>query len=668
MKKFFALLLVVGMGFIANAQVSMSPCMRSRVMQAGTDDKIEAFVTADDAAIATLERSGMKVDSRLGDMAIVTGSREAMGRATRVKGVRAIEKPRRVHLHCDSSRSYTHADMLLQGRGFEMPYDGSGIVVGLIDCGIDYKHMAFKDASGNSRIKRVYHPADKSGPGVVVDGVTLEGREYTTPQEIASLTTDDKTMGHGTHTAGIAAGTTVGKYGGMAPGAELVMVGIPNTELEMVNVVRGVLYIATYAASVGKRCVINMSLGSHDGPHDGTGSLQQYMEYLNKRYGTIFVLSSGNEGKLPLYLNKKFTSSSTTLSTVMMTATVNSSCIYAYSRDDSPLSVSFSLYDGATGTIKATSGKFAVDSLVDIGKIPGFENQLNGTVELNQGVDGGKYQLIMVNNVNAMNYYSKLAFTIHGLPGGEVDVWDSNTDANFSDCDLAGYSEGTSEGSYSDMATGDYCISVGAMAAREVYPVGNRNYTTGYSLGDVAQFSSYGTDVNGMVHPFVMAPGVSVVSSVSSYNCSKSSYSQRSTDAGGASHYWYVKSGTSMSAPCVSGIVALWLQACPTLTLEQIKEAIVETAIHHTDGNPKRGANGEINAYDGLEYILEHFSTLAGDVNADGSVDIDDINILINIILGCDDAGNYDGRADLNGDNLIDVSDVNSILNIILEN
>lgn len=57
-----------------------------------------------------------------------------------------------------------------------------------------------------------------------------------------------------------------------------------------------------------------------------------------------------------------------------------------------------------------------------------------------------------------------------------------------------------------------------------------------------------------------------------------------------------------------------------------------------------------------------------GDLNEDGNVDVDDMNILINIILNIDDADNYEGRADLTGDNDVDIDDVNAIINIILSN
>lgn len=55
-----------------------------------------------------------------------------------------------------------------------------------------------------------------------------------------------------------------------------------------------------------------------------------------------------------------------------------------------------------------------------------------------------------------------------------------------------------------------------------------------------------------------------------------------------------------------------------------------------------------------------------GDVNGDGTVDVSDVNILIDIILGNDDAGKYEGRADVSGDGVVDVADVNALIDLIL--
>ena len=55
-------------------------------------------------------------------------------------------------------------------------------------------------------------------------------------------------------------------------------------------------------------------------------------------------------------------------------------------------------------------------------------------------------------------------------------------------------------------------------------------------------------------------------------------------------------------------------------------------------------------------------------VNADGLVNGDDLNIMVAIILGNDNAANYDGRADLNADTIVDVMDLNRLINILLGN
>lgn len=66
-------------------------------------------------------------------------------------------------------------------------------------------------------------------------------------------------------------------------------------------------------------------------------------------------------------------------------------------------------------------------------------------------------------------------------------------------------------------------------------------------------------------------------------------------------------------------------------------------------------------------HILDDITGPAkGDVNGDGVIDISDVNILLNIVLGKDTASKYDGRADVTGDGSVDISDVNSCLNIVL--
>ena len=141
-------------------------------------------------------------------------------------------------------------------------------------------------------------------------------------------------------------------------------------------------------------------------------------------------------------------------------------------------------------------------------------------------------------------------------------------------------------------------ISVGAQASRS---------SDGYGQGDVAYFSSFGTDFNGVNQPFITAPGHYVISSINGYDSYQSA--TWSMTYNGQTYKWGEMSGTSMATPCAAGVVALYLQADPTLDVDRVKEIIAETATAYPASSSSpvmaRG-HGIINALDGIEYILQH--------------------------------------------------------------
>jgi subtilisin family serine protease len=104
-----------------------------------------------------------------------------------------------------------------------------------------------------------------------------------------------------------------------------------------------------------------------------------------------------------------------------------------------------------------------------------------------------------------------------------------------------------------------------------------------------------------VAQPTVAAPGTNVVSSLNHYNCDQEIAESMQWQG----YPFGAMSGTSMSCPTVSGIIALWLQADPTLTLDDIKEVLAATSRHDgfTAVDPIKWGYGKIDAAAGIEYI-----------------------------------------------------------------
>ena len=195
------------------------------------------------------------------------------------------------------------------------PYDlsGRGVLVGIIDSGIDYENPDFRNDDGTTRIAAMW---DQSVPGNPPAGYT-EGTEYTreeinevllgagvSPGESAGTVLSRDTSGHGTAVAGIAAGNGKGsagrQYRGAAPEAELLIVkmgiqrqgGFPRTtELMM-----GVDYVMRKALSIRKPVAINISFGNTYGSHDGTSLVERFLNDMSNIWKNVICIGSGNEG------------------------------------------------------------------------------------------------------------------------------------------------------------------------------------------------------------------------------------------------------------------------------------------------------------------------------------------------------------------------------------
>lgn len=123
-----------------------------------------------------------------------------------------------------------------------------------------------------------------------------------------------------------------------------------------------------------------------------------------------------------------------------------------------------------------------------------------------------------------------------------------------------------------------------------------------------------------------------------------------------------------MSAPVVSGAIALWLQANPLLSTADVRDVLRHSCYRDgyvKNGNPQRWGAGKLDVNAGIRYVL-NIEDKNGDVNGDGEVNVSDLNVVIDIILGGNTDNDTRRRADVNNDGEVSLSDINMIIDIIL--
>ncbi|MEG2150878.1 MAG: S8 family serine peptidase [Bacteroidaceae bacterium] len=597
---------------------------------------VGAFVKlVDGASTDELSTVGATISARFGNILTVqvpVSNLVALSELSSVKRV-DVEKPYR--LNNDKARLASKVNLVNDGNGVGLTqtYTGKGVVYGTVDVGIDVNHIAFTDANGVSRVKRVYFPGDNTGTppaGIGIDNAKFIGSEYTTPEQIAKLTTDTKTESHGTHTAGIGAGGYKGNgYYGMAPDADLVLCGTDN--LSDVNILNGTAYAMNYATSIGEPAVVNLSLGGHTGAHDGTSNITVALDRIAGA-GKIIVISAGNEGSDNLHLNKTFSSTTDQLKSFIAPFSDEKGAnfegyISTWGRTNAPINLQVVIYDKAKKTIvyqskviKQTSDRGYVISDAD----EKFAKYFRGYFKVWSGKEtdlNGKYNcyseygLTYNASSNFSNYSLGVIYTSD--KDAQIDAWIDDYDTYFASSNQAGWSQGDANCSISDMATGDNTISVGAYSTRYNYTTINGDINSGYNksiLNKLAYFSSYGPDTRGIMRPDIVGPGYFLVSSVNSFDDSTVGVGVRDdlaaeVTANKRKHQWGIMSGTSMSSPAVAGIIALWLQADPTLDAAKIKEIFKKTAIkdnYVTGGDPRKWGAGKIDALAGILEVLKN--------------------------------------------------------------
>ncbi len=274
-----------------------------------------------DASAPDLKKLGAQVRSQAGDVFTAFVPLSAIPKLEASAAVRFIELTRPAFPTLDEAVPYAQVDTL--HNAMPTAINGAGVIVGVVDSLLDIYHPDFRTAANATRVLFLWDQtlianAGEAGPpidpvllGFIPAGGVTYGVEYSQANIDAELTNPapaydvvrhgGTTAEHGTHVTGIAAGNGLGQAGtftGAAPAADIIFVkntgsGV-SAAADIASNVDGCAYIFARAAALGQPCVINLSVGDNQGPHDGTLLGEQFMDNLLLTPGRAIVTSAGN--------------------------------------------------------------------------------------------------------------------------------------------------------------------------------------------------------------------------------------------------------------------------------------------------------------------------------------------------------------------------------------
>lgn len=514
----------------------------------------------------SLLNSEVDITTIAGDIVTARVSLDELMELVNRKDVVYIEASHRLELELDKSIPVVGADVL---HNENPSVAGSDVTIGIVDTGIDYDHLDFReDTDGDqfeesSRIRFIWDQTE--GFGTPPSGFHY-GTEYTKHQiesDVANGYDSDNGLvreaddhGHGTHVAGIAAsdGSSSGlNLAGVAPRADLIAV---KSSFTTADVVDGVNYIIERSLELNRPVVVNLSLGGHLGPHDGTSLFEQAIDQsIQGRAGAV-VTSAGNAGNDKIHISDLLRSDSVSFSFLPYESSVYLDFWYP-GGSYFEISVTSPGVNGPAKTLKVRSGSFAhlstPDGNVWIDNASGGPNPNNKDKEILinlEDIEKGEPWTIQVKDNGG---------------GGRLDGWVALSS-------MGEFPSGDREMTISEPGNAYKVITVGGFTTKNEWKGRDGNvhhFIQASQVGEIAPFSSYGPTRDGREKPDLTAPGSAIASSLATG-------SDLSTIAGLVlpDQQHVVMQGTSQAAPHVSGTCVLMLKADPHLTSKDLKNRL----------------------------------------------------------------------------------------------
>lgn len=515
-------------------------------------------------------QDGMDVGTVIGKIASMRIPLSMLHEDFSYPGIEYLEVAEKVGPELLEALKDIRADLVHKGVDLPQPYTGKDVLIGIVDWGFDYTHPMFYDTTLDhtrimaawDQVKIIGTPPDGFSHGALHTGADeLLAAEHDTLSPLTDY--------HGTHVAGIAGGSGGGTiYRGVGFESNLLFSQMRN---DVTSAIDAFQWMYNVSQATGKRLVINNSWGNYRlFPLDGTSLMSKAIESFID-LGVVFVFSGGNNGDINFHLKKTFQSDS--VRTRIMG--------FDYTNDHD-------LWGQSVGMWGEPGHSFAVQL-----RILDANNQIVGQSELIHTADAAPYiDTLMIIGSDTIIYHvtTDAAHPLNGRPQMTLDVRNKNADLK-----KILYMEADSGAVHCwNTRLTNYGIGnwgYGFTAPTNGYVNGDKNYGIGHPgvTGGVitaaahktnfllTSFSSTGPRMDDVLKPDISAPGQDIISSFNSFSSTNLTAVAKYT-FNGKEYEWVKLSGTSMSAPMVTGVVSLLLEADPSLSAREVKDIITHNA------------------------------------------------------------------------------------------
>ncbi len=291
---------------------------RTEDLNVGFDDNTRTWelIVKYHGSLDVLEALNVQVEYLIAGYALLTAPEQLVEAVAELEQIEYVEKPKRFFYEAINP---TEGSCILQVSRRDLFLSGRGVLVAVLDSGIDYRLPEFRNADGSTRILFLWDQTLKPDREQTADSQAevrkppagfRQGVEFSAGQIDAALQAESPqqqflmlptvdTSGHGTAVAGIAAGSS-DRYTGVAPEADLLIVKLGQPDAysfpRTTEIMRGVTWAINKAQEMQMPLVVNLSFGNSYGAHDGSSLLERFLDNAAEIGRTVICVGSGNDG------------------------------------------------------------------------------------------------------------------------------------------------------------------------------------------------------------------------------------------------------------------------------------------------------------------------------------------------------------------------------------